>query len=276
MGLSFTIPAGPRQSRNFRVRVTRDSWPYFTVSDSKLPQPVGSGVHIYIAQEQGVPVIPLGTGFPFHRLPQVSRRATVEVFDPASTWDVAVEVFLSLSLESYITTDGQSASLSWYKALIWGIRPDFYYCQTAAGLLMWGALSDETTNLSFTISAGTRQRSHPRVRVPWNSRPYFTVSDSRLPFLSPPTTRWATVEVFDVASTRNILLITPLHGPSSKHRFQQYLYCYMRVHWSKNVLTVPLLWYTCLSRGRCIVTALRAAIIYQHDYTYFSTARELW
>jgi hypothetical protein len=28
--------------------------------------------------------------------------------------------------ESYITTDGQSASLSWIKASIWGLRPDFY------------------------------------------------------------------------------------------------------------------------------------------------------
>jgi hypothetical protein len=33
----------------------------------------------------------------------------------------------SLSL-SYVTTDGQSASLSWNKAPIWGLRPDFYYC----------------------------------------------------------------------------------------------------------------------------------------------------
>jgi hypothetical protein len=29
---------------------------------------------------------------------------------------------------SYITTDGQSASLSWNKAPICGLRPDFYYC----------------------------------------------------------------------------------------------------------------------------------------------------
>jgi hypothetical protein len=28
--------------------------------------------------------------------------------------------------ESYVTTDGQSASLSWYKAPIWGLRPEFY------------------------------------------------------------------------------------------------------------------------------------------------------
>jgi hypothetical protein len=34
---------------------------------------------------------------------------------------------------------------------------------------MWGALSDEMTGLSFTIAVGPRQRSHSRVRVPWNS-----------------------------------------------------------------------------------------------------------
>jgi hypothetical protein len=64
--------------------------------------------------------------------------------------------------ESYVTTDGQSASLSWKKAPIWGLRPDFYRCLTVAGLLMGGALSDETTGLSFTIAAGPRQRSHSR------------------------------------------------------------------------------------------------------------------
>jgi hypothetical protein len=43
----------------------------------------------------------------------------------------------------------QSASLSWNKAPIWGLWPDLYYCQTVAGLLMWSALSDESTSLSF-------------------------------------------------------------------------------------------------------------------------------
>jgi hypothetical protein len=71
--------------------------------------------------------------------------------------------------ESYITTDGQSASLSWNKAPISCLKPDFYYWQTVAGLLMWGALSDERTVLSFTIAAGPRQRSHFRVQVPWDS-----------------------------------------------------------------------------------------------------------
>jgi hypothetical protein len=99
-------------------------------------------------------------------------------------------------------TDVQSASLSSKKASIWGLRPDFYYCQTVAGLLIWGALSDERTGLSFTIAAGLRQGNHSRVRVPWDSRLYFTVSDSRLPFSSPPTTRMVTVEVFGPSSTR--------------------------------------------------------------------------
>jgi hypothetical protein len=47
---------------------------------------------------------------------------------------------------SYITTDGQSASLSWCQAPIWGIWPDFYYYQTIARLL-----SDEREGLSFTM-----------------------------------------------------------------------------------------------------------------------------
>jgi hypothetical protein len=45
-----------------------DSWSHFTVSDSRPPQPGGSGPRIYIPQEQNGPVIPPGTGFPFRRL----------------------------------------------------------------------------------------------------------------------------------------------------------------------------------------------------------------
>jgi hypothetical protein len=75
-------------------------------------------------------------------------------------WSAGVES------ESYVTTESQSASLSWNKAPIWGLRPDFYYCLTIAGLLIWGVFSDERTGLSFAIAAGLRQRSHSRVRVP--------------------------------------------------------------------------------------------------------------
>jgi hypothetical protein len=73
---------------------------------------------------------------------------------------------------------------------------------TVASLLMWGALSDKRTGLSFTIAADPRQCCHSRVRVLWDSRPYSTASDSRLPFSSPPMTHRATVEEFDPASTQ--------------------------------------------------------------------------
>jgi hypothetical protein len=42
--------------------------PYFTVTDSRLPQHGGPGLRFYIPQEQGGPVIPPRTGFPFLRL----------------------------------------------------------------------------------------------------------------------------------------------------------------------------------------------------------------
>jgi hypothetical protein len=58
--------------------------------------------------------------------------------------------------ESYVTTDGKSASLSWNKAPIWGLRPELDYCQTVASLFMSGVLSDERTGLSFTTAAGPR------------------------------------------------------------------------------------------------------------------------
>jgi hypothetical protein len=61
-------------------------------------------------------------------------------------WFIAVS-----QSQRYIITDSQSASPSWNKTPIWGLQPDFYYCQTIAGLLMWGTLSDERTGLSFTM-----------------------------------------------------------------------------------------------------------------------------
>jgi hypothetical protein len=30
---------------------------------------------------------------------------------------------------SYVTTDGRPTCLSWCQAPIWGLQPDFYYCQ---------------------------------------------------------------------------------------------------------------------------------------------------
>jgi hypothetical protein len=73
MGLSFTIAAGPRQRSHSHVRVPRDSWPHFTVPDSRLPEPGGLGPHNYIPQKQGGPITPPGTGFSFRRLLRLTR-----------------------------------------------------------------------------------------------------------------------------------------------------------------------------------------------------------
>jgi hypothetical protein len=131
--------------------------------------------------------------------------------------------------------------------------------------------------LSFTIDAGPRQRSHPRVRVPWDSRPYFTVSDSRFPFSSPPTTRRVTVEVFEPASTRDspatklVLLINPRHGPHRRHRPSAAV-LFVSVA-AGNVFTEPLprnICYICLSRGCCIATALHATTFSTRCHTTHS------
>jgi hypothetical protein len=71
-------------------------------------------------------------------------------------------IFDSSESESCIMTYDQMVSLSSNKAPIWGLGPDFCYCQTV-GLLVWGALSDQKTGLSFTIAAGPLQRNHSQV-----------------------------------------------------------------------------------------------------------------
>jgi hypothetical protein len=68
--------------------------------------------------------------------------------------------------QNCVTTDGHSASLSWCQAPTWGPKADFCYCQTVAGLLMWGAFSDDRMGMSFTTATGPRQRGNSRVRVP--------------------------------------------------------------------------------------------------------------
>jgi hypothetical protein len=60
-----------------------------------------------------------------------TRRVTVEVFDPAPA-----RVLITSESESYVTTDGQSANLSWNKAPIWDLRPDINYCLTVVGSLI--------------------------------------------------------------------------------------------------------------------------------------------
>jgi hypothetical protein len=61
-------------------------------------------------------------------------------------WHLETRLFTSLPLllysvaesESYVTTDGQPASLSWNKAPFWGLRPDLYYLCDSYGLVLVG------------------------------------------------------------------------------------------------------------------------------------------
>jgi hypothetical protein len=153
--VSFTIAVGPRQRSHSRVRVSWDSWPYFTVSDFILPQPGGSSPRIYIPEEQGDPVISPGTMFSFRRLLRFAGlrwRYSNTLLRRGST--------TTSQSQSYVTTDGQLVNLSLCQVPIWDRRPDFYYCQTAVGLLMWSGLSDKRMGPSFTTAADPRQRSH--------------------------------------------------------------------------------------------------------------------
>jgi hypothetical protein len=104
-----------------------------------------------------------------------------------------------LQSQNHIATDGQSVSL--------GVKPHLglmtrylllfdSYSLVFMGRLLW------RDDVSFIYAVGPCQRSLSRVRVPWDSRPYSAVSDLRLPFSSPPTTRRVTVEVFDPDPTR--------------------------------------------------------------------------
>jgi hypothetical protein len=106
---------------------------------------------------------------------------------------------VTVSHESYASTDGHSASLSRNEASICGSQPDFYYCQTVAvflcGRSLWGEDGFVVYNCCWCSAAQSFSGSSPV-----DSRPYFTVSDSRLPFSSPPTTRME-VEVLDPTST---------------------------------------------------------------------------
>jgi hypothetical protein len=167
-GLSFVYDAGPRQSSLSRVQVPWDSWPYFTLSDLRLP----------------------------FSSPPTTRRVTVEVFEPASTrvcnWS-KVKVTLRLTVSQSVSLDVEPHLGLMTRYLL----PFDSYDLVFVGRSLW-----RETGLSFIYAAGPRQHSLPRVRVPWNSWPYFTLSDLRLLFSSPPTTRRITVEVFEPASTR--------------------------------------------------------------------------
>jgi hypothetical protein len=169
--LSFVYAACPCERSLVRVRRPRRRWEVnINIDFTEIRW--GDMDCIYLAQD----------GDPW--------KALVNMGEMWLTAQVKVKVTLRLTV-----------SKSWYRAPS-GAYDQIFICLTVAFLFPWGALSDERTGLSFVCAAGPCQRSLSRLLVPWDLRPYFTVSDLRRPFSSPPTTRRVTVEVFDPASTR--------------------------------------------------------------------------
>jgi hypothetical protein len=82
--------------------------------------------------------------WPLVNTPQLNCQLKCSAISSQHPLQNSTELTQSQS-QIYVTTDGRSASLSWNKIPIWGLRPDLYYCQTTAGLLMWDALSEEST-----------------------------------------------------------------------------------------------------------------------------------
>jgi hypothetical protein len=63
---------------------------------------------------------------------------------------------------------------------IWEPRQDLFTVRQMQVLLIWGAFSDERTELSFTLAVGPHKRSHSWVQNPQDSWPHFTVRDLKL------------------------------------------------------------------------------------------------
>jgi hypothetical protein len=130
MGLSFIIADAPRQRSHSQVRVLRESRPHFPVSGSRFFQPGGSGPRIYIPQEQGDPLIPPHTDFPFRRLQRLAGlRWRYSTLPPHTGKDHKENVFyiIACSLVADETKCPKSCSLA--TAVYTVVTGRWYACQ---------------------------------------------------------------------------------------------------------------------------------------------------
>jgi hypothetical protein len=107
---------------------------------------------------------------------------------------------------SYVTTDSHSAGLFLCQAPIWSLRPDFYYCQTVADLLM-------LIGPVYNIFARTAQKTSPSILL------YSLVAVERC-FLAEPLLAMAVVQLLvsrslpnNGSTCHNIYSISLLHMP---------------------------------------------------------------
>jgi hypothetical protein len=65
----------------------------------------------------------------------ISRSPATASNSAVSSASRAQVLFSQPPVQKCLSTESESDRRS-----VWGLRPDFYYCETVAGLLMWGAL----------------------------------------------------------------------------------------------------------------------------------------
>jgi hypothetical protein len=73
--------------------------------------------------------------------------------DSATILMTSIVLFLDISHRPLLvqkpTVSRSDLCLAWWRAPIWSLWPDFYYCQTVAGLLMWGTLWRENVSAFY-------------------------------------------------------------------------------------------------------------------------------
>jgi hypothetical protein len=96
-------------------------------------------------------------------------------------------------VEFYVTTEGQPDSLSWYKAPIWGLRPDLYYSNDNYGFFSCGAPSLTRgrvwlASAIFLWSESLESRDHILLSHIWNFpfRRLLRLARSRWRYSIPP------------------------------------------------------------------------------------------
>jgi hypothetical protein len=136
----------------------------------------------------------------------------------------------------YVTTDGQPASLSWYKAPIWGLRPDLYYSYDNYGFFPCGApsLTRGRVWLLYMLLALASaiclwsepfgSRDHILLSHIWDFpfRRLLRLAGSRWRYSIPPPhgvlSLTHSLTLLDSADNLIIFKITPRRGQHRKHR----------------------------------------------------------